>query len=359
VKHPLANYLPVTCLLLCANWPLSSSTITASSSNPATAKGAVTTGSASWKPSAIGAKNWWFGDAFFNPKIDWFSGADTADGQSYPETNRGEESKFKLVYNPTTGKYDPAGKTFIGFTNSDGPGPWGSTADTAGSGSSTVTATAATATWSLTAKGTLGTPLAGFTASWNSKASAKDPWNVSDVGLADTDTMYSLFFGASLDAFNFSSDGGVSMSVAYESALGTLSLLNIGIDAGGISLTSGNPAGLSIYHLKSITDDPGTDIGAPLTSAQILSLLQGDMSKDGSLIAPLSFGFLLSGQTKADISPGILGAVHVDSSTWDSASRGAAQAPEPSTCLTIGAALLLLGVLRRRRRAASQYEPRP
>src|SRR5436190_23172689 len=98
MKLQRVNLLPAFLLLLAAA-SLPGATITASSSNPKTAAGATAPGTNTWAPSDIG-KMGWYSD-MFSPKINWSSGADTADGQSYPEAARGEENKFRLVYNST------------------------------------------------------------------------------------------------------------------------------------------------------------------------------------------------------------------------------------------------------------------
>jgi hypothetical protein len=320
------------CALPCISF---ATTISASSSAPAIGPANATIGSATFKTANIDTMN--------NPTITWHSGPNTADSKLFPGTPEGTESKFTLQFNSTTQKYDPIGKQFVGFTDSDAVF---STADTSGSGGSFVRGNTAIASWILTATGTLGAPPAPTLPNYSSVAEAHDPWPIlsSDLTLGGD---YSVFFSMSLDGASLSPNGSIRLDASYQTAAGTMDLLKIGIGRLGVSVSSDSPLGLSIYELSGVGADPNTLSETPLTLGQIEALVSGDLL-NGVVQSPLAFGFLLNGINFAsEVAPGVAGYEHVDSQANDSAVG--TLTPEPATCRLAGAALIGLGLLRKLR----------
>jgi len=350
--HYVARWIAVTRIVLilvvnimCVRLSCYASTISATSTSLA-AVGDIQTDS----------RNWYFSTPKPGDTITFTSGDNIADGLFYPErVVFGPASKFNF------GPGGPTGK-FFGFGPIGDPGPAGSIATTAGQGQSSVavipieifnplganyvigTYTTYSATWAVGANGTLGKgaaiPLVGCGAKlpapcWVSRATGKDPWNLTSSDLVNagvTGSTFDMFFMAELNGGDYSPLGGISFDVSAETAAGTSNLLDISLTDSGASVTGDNPTGLSIFRLSAL-DGPFPITGTLTSLSEIQSQLQNDVASDRSVDTPLALGFLLTGipVPSGDIGDGAVARVSVSTAAND-----AAAVPEPSTLVLFG-----------------------
>ena len=207
-----------------------------------------------------------------------------------------------------------------------------------------------TATWSATATGTLGTKAG---ASWHSFTTAKDPWGItaSDFSSVPNST-YDLFFMAGLTGADLdSADAGLGFDVSYQTGAGTEDLLDVTADSSGVHATIGTIAGLEIYLLSSPTESPSAITGAPLTAAEIQSLL-ASLGTTGQLSSSVLFGFELNGLPipTQDLGSGVVAWMNVTGIVYDGADGGGSNVPEPTSFSLLAAGGILVGVGRLRRR---------
>ena len=323
-----------------------------SNEQPRTAEAASGTASgASWStrnsPSGSGSASWFFSDPTEKDTIDWTSGGNLTDDILWQKDTFGPEQKFTFTF-------DILGRTFGGFTDDDGPGAGGSRTATSGSGSSSSAGSAIpipkTARWKVNATGSLGfnwTTTAGFKRGprWSAQAEGKDPWNITQDqldNLSITGSTFDLFIPIGLEATDFSENGGVVLTVSYETATETTILLNLDLSDGVFDVTSDLPTGLSFLSLSTITDQPPDDLSTvtPISLADIQTTLAADLGSDRSLDSPLFVGLVWAGipiPTTA-LSDGSLARIHDDLMVDDADAR---EVPEPSTAFIL---VMLMGV---------------
>ena len=189
---------------------------------------ATSTGTATSVTGAItkaGSSTWSRWNVTPQTKINWISGTNVADRQTFCATPcpMGSESKFDF----TPPVINPPGfggrNAFTGYTRSD-DGPLGSTADTSGKGSSLIVpcwggvAVCGQATWTVTATGTLA-PTVGV--NWVARSEGDDPWAFNALDFAALGgSNFDLYIPLSLDSLSFSPEGSASLLVSYETAAG-------------------------------------------------------------------------------------------------------------------------------------------
>jgi hypothetical protein len=297
-----------------------------------------------------GSQTWRFSTPTGAESIGWSSGPSELDNAAvWAQKQYGPEFKFSL----TAGKL--TGRTFTGFTNTDGPNAPGlSTATQTGSGSSTVVAGKnETASWTVTATGVLGAPK--LTApGYVTKASAYDPWPITAAQLAATGvtgSSYSLFVPVGLQSGHFSPKGDITLVASYETASSTMSLLHVDVNAQQDILTGSSQ--FKYFLLSSMDEGPADISSSPLTPSQLQTILQNDV-KNSSISSPLYLGIELLDipvPTTA-MGDGSVAEIHVDSSVTDAAGA----VPEPPTLMLAGIACTILvayRVARRRVKPAS------
>lgn len=318
--------------------------------------------------------------------ISWTSGHNTTDEGVHGKRSLGPEPKFSFTPPFVTG-LTYKGRTFTGMPAITDTGVCGSTAKTSGSGSSSVQFVGAgvgainvgVALWRVSATGTLGTPCrdAGavgprgarvLRAEWSARATGEDPMALLPADFAGvTGPTATVFFVAALLDGDYSERGGIGLSVAWETAAGTESLLDIDLSGmDGVRITTGSLTGLDIYRMTGF--EQGTDVIDPsnlLTAADMRSLLEADVLGDRTLDTPLYLGFRLSWVPvpTADLGDGSVARVHVDSDAFD-ANEAFAVVPEPgSSGLLAGGGLLLFArrlrdlAVRRHRRTGIPIDP--
>ena len=149
----------------------------------------------------------------------------------------------------------------------------------------------------------------GGTGDYRIKAQAKDPLNIYPVDLSGL-TSYSTFLPFSMSSGSLQPLGsgvtssGYDFQVDYTTSGGTSPLLNVDVSdlvGTGLNVTvtpssAFSSSQLLFYQESSLDLDlsgsaatPGTKIG------NIVSFIEGDIASDGSLIAPLDLGIVLSG----------------------------------------------------------------
>jgi hypothetical protein len=310
---------------------LHATTATADSNSLFYGTSSTKTGSASWS---------WFDPGFFDT-ITWTSGTNHADGTAFTHTDT-SELKFKFTLTPPATTYTIGGKTFTGFSYSDGPGAAGSVATTSGAGSSTYTKKLATATWTVTAAGTLGAAPPPIP-SYDSTDSGNDPWSVTADDLVGLTGGYSLFFAAGLQSATFSPNGSVGYDVAYTTGSGSMDLLNVALNSSGAVTTTSLFSGLTIFSLPSVGVDPSTFTGTPLSTSDLQNLFQADLSGN-SLSSPIYLGFLLNGLSipTIDMGNGVLAQVS-ETATANDRAQGS-PAPEPGSLALFGCGLSFIGL---------------
>jgi hypothetical protein len=288
--------------------------------------------------SEKGENTWRFSDPTPKDTITWTSGENTADLMHFPMRTFGPEMKFAF---PSGGQ--PAGRdSFDGFSLNQ-VGPLGSSAITEGEGASatgiegSVYGTNSHAFWFITADGVLGRAgSAGFGGPhWFSQATGKDPYSLTPEQLSrfTSESHYNLYFAAALVSGSYSPRGSIGLNAYYQTASGTLNLLDISLSAGGGSVTSDNPSGLSFYRLSNIDEGPTEVAANRLTLGQIGDLLTADVSSDNTIDQPLYLVIVLDDLPvpTTDLGDGSVAKYGVGSRAQD-----AAAIPEPSALLLLG-----------------------
>ena len=104
-----------------------------------------------------------------------------------------------------------------------------------------------TATWTITATGALG---AALPVNWMSKTTANDPTYLSSSDFSSVTTpTYNLFFAAGLGAGSgFSPNGSINLNATYATASGTTTVLDITMDASGVTVTNDGVGNLTFYQ---------------------------------------------------------------------------------------------------------------
>jgi len=283
--------------------------------------------------------------------IQWFVGDSNLAGAPL-ESVDGMKIPNQIMGPPQP--YFPAGALGPVSAEFGGPAPENSYAENSGKGQSQVAGGVGTATWSATATGTLGTKAG---ASWHSFTTAKDPWGItaSDFSSVPSST-YDLFFMAGLTGADLdSADAGLGVDVSYQTGAGTRDLLDVTADSSGVHATIGTIAGLEIFLLSSPTESPSAITGAPLSAAEIQSLL-ASLSTTGQLSSPVLFGFELNGLPipTQNLGSGVVAWMNVDGIVFDGADGGGSNVPEPASFSLLAAGGILVGLGRLRRRVRVQ-----
>jgi hypothetical protein len=281
-------------------------------------------------------QTWRFSTPTGAEAIGWSSGPSELDNTAvWQRKQYGPEFKFALPGGILTGR------TFTGFTNTDGPNAPGlSIATQSGSGSSTVPATGRIiASWTVTAGGTLGAPK--LTApGYETTASAYDPWPITAAQLAATGvagSAYNLFIPVGLQSGHFSAKGDITLDASYDTASATMSLLHVDVNAQQAILTGDSQA--KYFVLSSMDESPADITSSSLTASQLQEILQKDV-KDNSISSPLYVGIELDNLTAptTSMADGSLAEIHVDSSVSDAAGA----VPEPPALVLAGIACAIL-----------------
>lgn len=317
-----------------ASLVLLSLTATAGAATASAKSGSIWTGPAN---TTLGSAAW----HFWNPRpadsITWTSGTNYADGAAFTHAST-SEAYF------TFGGGAIAGRTFTGFAYNDGPGPAGSHAITSGSGSSTYVGgifTTATASWSLTATGALGSS-APPAPSYSSTCSGNDPKGLTAADLGGYTGQYSLFYSASLGPASWSSMGGVHFRVYYSTATQNIELLDVLLSdttlGSGVAVGGSSVAGLTIYSVSSVEESPTSLLASPVTLAQIQTGLEADIVGN-ALLGVHHYAFLLDGLAlpTVTLNDGTVAKMHADLTVSD-----AAAIPEPTGGLALAATALTL-----------------
>jgi hypothetical protein len=259
--------------------------------------------------------------------IAWSSGPSELDNATfYPLKRYGPE--FKFVRPPIN-----LGVVYKGFRNTDGPNfPGGSVATQSGSGNGgpfagTVWGTNYESSWTIRAGGTLGAPT--LTApGYQTSAAVNDPWLITPSQLASTGvtgTSYDLYTTVGLLSGQFSRGGEITMDVSYQTAAGTLSLLDISISPTNVVVNGDSDA--KFFLQSSLTEGP-TGVPSELrTLTQLTTDLKNNISAN-TILSPMFLGIEadnLSVPTQV-LSDGAVAFINVDTSVSDSGA-----VPEPST----------------------------
>jgi hypothetical protein len=305
--------------------------------------------------SATAASGSWWANHFQNPSsttsptytpangvganITWTAGKDTADEKSGGPTTK-KEPKFPQPL-PTAPAGTTSNATFTGLTLSVGPGKFGSTATSTGTGSSTITRgniyDGYSATWTVTATGTKG---AG--GSYYAYMNGADPWPITAADLAGLGSQYDVWIpfailgGSSIGSGpNF--DSSIGYDVDYTTASGTSQLLQIGISGSQVTVTGSAAAGiLGLYEISGLDAVP--DFTTPITQAQLQAILMADLT-GGALSSPVDIGVSLGDIPVPTVDLGDGSVAQISEDAWASQ----AATPEPSTFALLG--LGILGLL--------------
>jgi hypothetical protein len=294
-----------------------------------------------WYKSDEGSSSVWFGTLSWAQKanINWSVSKFTADGVAQPTAPVPfSEPKFGNQKGPGF----PTSLVFTGY-NITGTGPLGSKVYSTGAGSSSAGAVFYGANWNVTVSG-------GGT--YGVRADANDPWPMmaSDFTGFTPDSTFSLYLPFSMNSGQLGSaslDSGYGYDVSYTTASGTLDLLNVQVDKTGVTVTPNSSLGsqLSFYQESSSTVSPAgmsTAPGTPLTTSQLTSLIDGDVSSAGTLMSPINLGIELDGLAIPTtlLADGSLASIGDDAFAFED---NVATVPEPSPLVL--AALGLAGVL--------------
>lgn len=287
------------------------------------------------RQTAVGSNTWFF----FTPKstdtILWTTGENETDGGTHSKMSF-VEPKFDTLSSP------PAVLgTVFSFDRTDGPGIYGSTADTSGSGSSGSATTTVfpvgippytqyAANWTVTATGQVGTKPSppGAKVGWASQATGTDPFGLTLAEVSPLGPRYDLFFVTELSSASFSPEGGIGFGVSYETAAGVNHLFSLTADATGANVTSDDIA--TTFFL--LNQSSGVVTGTETSLSALGALIDGQILPDRSLNSPVTIGFLLSGipVPTVDLGDGTVARVSVETSAFD-----AAEIPEPSTFVLV------------------------
>jgi hypothetical protein len=273
-----------------------------------------------------------------------WTGEVDADQLSYSGTKT--EKKFTQPL-PLLPVGTTSGANFTGYKLSAGPGDWGSTALSTGTGNSTITKGAVwdgySATWTVTATGVLGKRTDGLPGTKPYKyayMNGTDPWPITAADLASIGgTQYSLYIpfeitgGSSIGSgANFNSAFG--FDVDYTTASGTTPLLQINISGSQVTVTGDTAANFILYTINDLTASP--NFTTPITLAQFQGDLAADLSGN-ALVSPVDLGLSLTDIPipTADLGDGSVASISEDAWASDEA------VPETSSTFT----LLGLGTL--------------
>jgi hypothetical protein len=291
--------------------------------------------------------------------ITWIAGVDTEDDMNNP--------------NPPVSTFNPyfvggQPEQLQGFAPQNPltfKGSLGSQAINKGVGQSQVTPnqgsdnhTNYSATWTATATGSLGTAktVGNVTQNpnWHSTTQGNDPWYLNPSDFLPTTGTYNLFFMSEVDSVNLSPVGSFDYDVNYQTATGTVDLLNISGGDGSLTVTLNPFPGLSVYQLTSQNEGAADITSPPLTAGQIQGLFQS-VANAGQLFSPVTFGFVIDNLPipTQDMGGGAVAAMNVNTTVVDSQTGNGSQAtPEPAAFLLIVPGLVVLSVLRRHRKFA-------
>ena len=276
--------------------------------------------------------------------IWWQGGANIVDSKTTNEHYAGPESKFA---GPPL-----AGRTFTGAGAWTDKGDYGSVATGLGSGMSTSATTKLGNTvwfamWNIMAGGKLGTIKPG---PWNytSKMFASDPFNITSAQLSEAgiiDTHYDLFLKVGLEAGDFTENGGIDLNVSYETSSEVTNLLNIQIDASGVTATNDDPTGLSFYLMDGIDAEPPVDETGLTSLASIEEMLLTDVSSDYTIDSPLTLGIVWEDipLPTVDLGDGSFAKIHTNTAATETGA-----VPEPSAILLLSSGLFVVGIYRQR-----------
>ena len=140
---------------------------------------------------------------------------------------------------------------------------------------------------------------------------------------------------------------GTTIHATETTPAGTENLLQLAANGTMTNASIGGVAGLDIFLLNSPTESANDLTGAPLTAANVDSVLMG-LVGSGSLASPLIFGFELNDRT---ITSGVSfsSVLGVD----DGAAGGGSTVPEPASLplFAVGVILILAGGFRKKNQA--------
>lgn len=294
----------------------------------------------------------WFGTLGWASKanINWTLPTFTADAAALPTAPVPfSEPKFNV---PALGF--PTARQFTGY-NLTGTGPLGSLALSSGTGSSSAGAVFYGADWSVTASGA---------GTYDVRAVAKDPWDISAADLAGlSGSTYSVYMPFSLlgGAYSAGKAGsGFGYEVTFKTAGGTASLLNVDVEDTGMVSVSHSPAmdGHLSYYLEPDggTVPTGTTVpGTLISETQLQSLISAHLS-GGVLTQPIHLGIVLTGlplPTGAALTDGAVAEIGMDASAHE-----AAAVPEPGPWALMLAGIAATGGLAWRRQPGREETDR-
>lgn len=250
--------------------------------------------------------------------ISWNSGANEADGASFPRTApQVTEMKF-FVPGSSVIMLHP----FTGFARSD-TGALGSTAICSGRGGSTIyagffRAQAYRASWTVTATGTIAFGVAGT--SYEAKADADDPITVTRDHLAAagiTGQRFNLYLPVALEDMAHGKNGAGGLTVSFETDSGSADLIRLRSDENGVVVSGDDPDFLTVFRLRDALENPMSRAEQPWRLHSIRDSIASLMRHE-TLADPFRMGFLLRDIPipTADIGPnGTFAQFHVKTET--------------------------------------------
>lgn len=252
--------------------------------------------------------------------IAWNSGANEADGTSFPRIEpHVTEMKFFVA-----GSSGIMTHRFRGFSRSD-TGPLGTVAMCSGRGGSTtywgfLKATAYRASWTVTATGIMDFGAPGT--SYEAKADADDPIAVTRDHLAAagiTGDRFNLYLPVSLEDMAHGQDGAGGLTVAFETEAGSTDLLRLRSDGNGVAVAGDDPDFLTIFRVRDALENPMGRAEQPWRLDAIRDSVAALMKYE-TLADPFRMGFLLRDipVPTADIGPdGVFAQFHVKTEAAD------------------------------------------
>ncbi len=288
--------------------------------------------------------------------IRWTSGENAADTKQFCQPvvcQEGLEPKFGGSSEKTTLTGRKGFGGFDAMYSGDGADP--SISNPKGRGSSKVspcpqdkTKQCGTAEWDVTATGTLGSTVK--PRSWVTKAEGKDPWPLMPDDFVGFGPDYGLWVPLGITGADFSPLGSVSLGADYQTSLGTLDLLHIGLSAAGAAVQGGAVAGIEYFLLDDILEGPTMAAGTMLTASQIQDMLNADLAGGDTLHNALLIGIYVPNLPvpTVDLGDGSVAAIHINADAFDQASAPATPTPEPASWgfALIGVALLAASKLK-------------
>lgn len=348
--------------LLCAPTALLAATVEIAS-------GPIYVNSSETDDETTGAYRFRITQVSIDSSITWISGDNQTDGVVHPQQSWTED-KFTLDEQGGIGA-----RGFTGFKDNDGPGPFGSTTTTQGSGESRSDLLPDpagvlpfvqynSARFKISANGTLGdVPNMGdvpVVVDYIARADAHDPMIVKGAQLAEAGlarggadvffafALYALDLSGALPGLGAYATASAVWSVVAGGAM--TSVLSLAFDAAGDAVLSSAP-GVHLFLLDSLDSPPPVDVSQAVDLGVIEALLRGEIDPDGRLDTPRFFGALVEDALYFDDSIPEEEAFRVtaDSSVTDPAMKiGYVPVPPAAAMLFLG--LCALGAVAGQRR---------